>query len=144
MRHAGRYLTLILMSCWLSNAQTVSSSVNGVLLDASGGAVPRAACKLTNEETGSALNVRSESDGLFTFPTVGAGTYRLDVHAIGFNALSLSHIMVLASERHALGNLQLRVGSIEQAVEVTAQTAALQLSSAEHSGTVSGGQLNDL
>jgi hypothetical protein len=115
-----------------------------VLVDQSGAGVPGAVCTLSNPDGGIALKTVSESTGLFTFPTVGAGTYNLEVKATGFKALSLSRIIVVASERHALGNLALQVGDVQQSIGVTAEAATLQLASGERSGLVTGAQVNDL
>src|SRR4051794_36611442 len=95
------YLSLTSVLC----AQTVTSSLNGVILDPNAAVVPGALCKLTNQETGASLKATAEADGLFTFPTVGAGTYKLEVQATGFKSLVITNISITASERHALGNL---------------------------------------
>jgi Carboxypeptidase regulatory-like domain/TonB-dependent Receptor Plug Domain len=136
------FLAILLLATTL--AQNVTSSINGVLTDQSGAAVPGASCILTSPEGGTRLKVMSESGGLFTFPTVAAGTYNLKANAAGFKSLSINKITVIASERHALGNLTLLVGDVQQSIEVTAEAAALQLASGERSGLVTGAQVNDL
>jgi hypothetical protein len=130
--------------CRLIHAQNVISSLNGLLVDPSGAGVPGATCTLTSPETGTVLNSTSEAAGLFTFPTVAAGTYKLEVKAAGFQSFTLMGIVMIASERHALGSLTLQVGDMRQSIEVTAEMAALQLASGERSGLVSGTQVNDL
>lgn len=101
-----RWLVVLLFTIpGIGFAQSVSSSLNGELLDATAGGVPGATCKLTNQETGAALTAASDANGLFTFPSVTAGLYGLDVQANGFKSLHLSNIVVIASERRALGNL---------------------------------------
>ena len=139
-----RWLILSLCFLSLSHAQNVTSSLNGVLVDPAGSAVPGASCTLTNLEGGTSLKAISEASGLFTFPAVAAGAYSLEVKATGFKSLSLTGIAVIASERHALGNLTLQVGDVRQSIEVTAEVAALQLASGERSGLVTGTQVNDL
>lgn len=130
--------------CGLTYAQNVTSSLNGVLLDPSGEAVPGATCTLSNPQSGVVLKAVSEATGLLTFPAVAAGTYNLEVKAAGFKSLALTGIVVIASEHHTLGNLMLQVGDVRQSVEVTAEVAALQLASGERSGLVTGTQVNDL
>ena len=137
-------LVALLFSGGVSHAQSVSSSLNGVIVDPSDAPVPGAKAKLTNQETGTVLTEVSGNNGLLTFPTLGAGTYRLDLQANGFKSLVLSDIAVVASERHALGNLRLEIGNAQQSIEVTAQATPLQLVSGERSGLVSGDQVNDL
>src|ERR1035437_10555523 len=130
--------------CRLIHAQNVISSLNGLLVDPSGAGVPGATCTRRSPETGTVLNSTSEAAGLFTFPTVAAGTYRLEVKAAGFQSFTLMGIVMIASERHALGSLTLQVGDMRQSIEVTAEMAALQLASGEGSGLVRGPHVNDL
>jgi hypothetical protein len=134
-------ITLSLSCLW---AQTVSSSVKGSVVDVSGAAVPNAVCTLTSQSTGAAIAVTSFADGTFTFANVVAGNYNLTVEAPGFKILSLKDIEVTSSELRTLGKVALQVGELKDSVQVTAETAALQLASAERSGLIAGTQLNDI
>src|SRR4030095_4921504 len=127
--------------CW---PQGVSSSVNGVLLDPSGSGVAGASCKLASQGNGATRTVHSGVDGRFTFPIVLAGVYTLHVEAPGFKVLELKDIVVTSQEVRTLGSLSWQVGEVRESVSVTAEAAALQLSTAERSGLVTGTQLNDL
>ncbi len=144
MKRTLTIAVLVALASSLVYAQNVSSSLNGTVVDPSGATVPGARCTLTNQETGMALKAISEASGLFTFPIVAAGRYSLQVQSDGFVSLNITDINVIASERHAMGNVALQVGNVRQSVDVAATAAALQLSSAERSGLVSGSQLNEL
>src|SRR5262245_31633824 len=96
---------LSITACVQIFGQSVSSSVNGVLVDPTGGAVPGAACKLTNQTTGIVLTASSGTNGLVRFATVPAGTYTLNVQSSGFKSLELRDIAVTSSEIRTLGNL---------------------------------------
>src|SRR5436190_20295992 len=134
----------LLLLSGLAVGQTVSSSVNGVLNDASGAAIVGASCALSNQATGVVAHASSGVDGLFTFPTIPAGSYTLVVQMAGFKALEIKDVVVISSEIRSLGNLVLQVGEVKESVAVTANTAPLQLASAEKSGVVTGTQVNDL
>jgi hypothetical protein len=97
-------LTLVLLG-GVSVAQTVSSSVSGVLLDPTGSAIANAVCKLLNQGTGASLEASSGPDGRFVFPTVQAGTYTLRAEAPGFKVLELKDAAVKSQENRTLGNL---------------------------------------
>ena len=125
-------------------AQAVTGSVKGVVMDSSGAVVPGATCVLTNDATSASLTETSFSDGSFTFADVRPGSYTLKIDARGFKALTLSNLDVTPGEIRTLGNLNLQIGSSQEIVEVTAEAAAIQLGSAEHSGLVSGTQINDI
>jgi len=136
-------LTLLLF-CSLLVGQNISSSVKGTLVDPTGAAVPGAACTLTNQATGVALNTTSGNDGSFTFPNVLAGTYSLKVVATGFKAHETTNIVVTTSEVRTLGRITLQLGEIQETVSVTAEAAALQLASSEKSGTITVDQLQNI
>ena len=139
-----RFVILMLLVSALAFGQTVSSSVNAVVVDSTGAAVAGASCQLINQATGAPLSATSGVDGLLTFPTVPAGTYTLRVQMQGFKALEVKDVVVTSSELRALGKLTLQLGEVRESVSVTAEVAALQLSSAERSGALTGSQVNDI
>jgi len=124
--------------------QSVSSTVNGAIVDSTGAAIPGATCKLTHQSTGAVYTATSGADGLFTFPTVSAGSYTLSVQVSGFKALQVNDVSVTSREIRSLGNLALQVGEVRESVSVTAEGAAVQLSSAERSGVLTGSQVNNI
>ncbi len=127
-------------------AQNVTSSVKGVVVDASQAVVPDAACRLTDQATGRVLTSRSWADGGFTFPNVLPGKYTLTIEAGGFKTTTVRNLVVTANEVRTLGNLVLNVGEMKETVSVSAEAAvvAVQLASGERSGLVSGDQLNNI
>ena len=141
---AFRFVLPFLLISGLALAQSVSSSVQGTLVDSTGAALPGATCKLVNQATGAAFTAPSGGDGLFAFPNVPAGMYTLNVQVTGFKALELKDVVVTSSEIRALGKLILQVGEVRDSISVTAEAASLQLASAERSGTLTGNQVNDI
>jgi len=137
-------LIALCLLCAALSAQVISSSVKGTLVDPTGAAVPGATCTLTNQATGAAITTTSAADGAFTFPNVLAGTYSLKVQATGFKILETRNIVVTASEVRALGRLSLTLGEIKETVSVMAEAAAIQLASAEKSGTITMDQLQNI
>ena len=77
-------LTALLAFAACANAQNISSSILGTLVDPSGAAVPAATVRLTNTDTNMVLTVQTNADGIFRFPTLLAGRYSLAVEAGGF------------------------------------------------------------
>lgn len=114
--------------------QSISSSLNGVLVDPPGAAVSGASCRLINQGRGAVQATSSSADGRLVFPNVLPGTYRLDVQNTGFKTLQLKDLVVTASEIRSVGNVTLQLGDVRESVSVTAEAAALQLSSVEKSG----------
>jgi hypothetical protein len=84
------------------------------------------------------------ADGGFTFANVLPGNYKLAVSAQGFKSLTVEKFDVTASEVRTLGSLMLSVGETKDSVTIKAESAPIQLASAEKSGLVSGSQLNEI
>lgn len=139
-----RFGILLAFAATPAMGQSVSSSVEGTLIDSTGASVAGAACKLTRQGTGAVMAAVSSTEGLFVFPNVLAGTYTLSIGHAGFKGLEVKDITVTSSEIRNLGRLSLQVGEVRESVSVTAEATPLQLASAERSGVVTGTQLNDL
>lgn len=137
-------LGLLILLAALSPAQTVSSSITGVVLDASGAAIVGADVTLTNNATGAAFSAKTATDGGFTFPNLLAGRYLLTAKTAGFKTLETKDIVISSGEVRALGSLTLQVGEVKDSVSVEAAAVAVQTSSSEKSGLVTGTQLNDI
>lgn len=135
---------LLLLASIPAAGQTVTGSVNGVFVDPSGAAVPGVSCTLTARGTGAALRTQSGTDGSFVFNSVPAGAYELKAEANGFQTLEMRNLVVTISEIRALGNLKLNVGAVTEKVNVTAEAAAVQLSSAEKSGVLTAAQIDQI
>src|SRR5712691_877175 len=136
--------TRIVISAFLFSivafGQNISSSVKGVIVDPSGAPIAGAECVLTDQDRGGVVRAVSDPDGVFTFPSVLAGTYRLRIQLKGFKTLEVQSIAVTASEIRTLGTLQLGLGEVVENVTVTAQGTPLQLASAEKSGLSANGK----
>jgi hypothetical protein len=144
MKLVARLACLLFFFSVLSYSQNVSSSLQGVVVDPSGAPVPGAACNLSGTATGLARASQSGADGSFTFLNLPPGAYDLAVEAPGFRRLEMKGIDLTASELRTLGQIKLQLGEVRQTVSVTAESAAIQLGSAERSGTIDASQLNDV
>jgi hypothetical protein len=129
-------IALLLAVC--APAQTGSSLVAGAVADSTNRVIPGASVTLTNEASAEQRTAITNEIGEFVFPGVAPGAYTVRVHAAGFRVLELKGNVVLSSTRLAVGTLRLEVGSVNESVEVTAQTSMVQTDSSEKSELVSG------
>lgn len=134
---------LLSLVCALSG-QTISSSLRGVVVDASGAAVPGATCSLTNAATGAETSVTADAVGNCVFSNVLPGAYNLTVKMTGFKTLTGKNIQVTANQNRTLGQLQLEVGGVAESIEVTGEVSQINLASAEKSGTINVVQLQNI
>jgi hypothetical protein len=65
-------------------------SISGKVVDQSGANIAGAVLKLTRERQSSRLELTSDEDGLFAFPSVAPGPYRLTITSPGFASQELS------------------------------------------------------
>ena len=124
--------------------QNVTGEIRGEVVDPGGAAVLNANVTLTSEATGLTLKAATNATGVFVFPIVAAGTYKLEVESSGFRKYIRSGIVLTASEIRDLGTCRLVLGELKETVSVADTVTPLQTASGERSGLVSGAQLNNL
>jgi hypothetical protein len=125
-------------------AQVVTSSVVGTVVDSTGAAVPNAHVTLTNLGTKEVRTATTGTTGIFRFTTLLPGNYSVAVSATGFKEFTTTNIELEASSTRDLGKLTLQVGAVSQSVTVTAAVTPIQTSSSALSSTVTGSALSAL
>jgi hypothetical protein len=121
-----------------AHAQITSASVFGSVKDAQGGVIPGATVVLTSVTRGTAIEVVSNHEGYFVFPTVSADTYKIKVTMEGFRTLEVASLQVNAGDKKSLGVLTVEVGALSETVTVAAKATDMQTTSAERSFSVEG------
>jgi hypothetical protein len=134
---------LLLLGPNVVQAQNVSGSVRGTVLDKQGGSVAGADVKITNIETDEARVETSDKDGAYAFQSLAPGHYKLTVSKAGFKAFDENNI-VLHVDDNLTFDIRLEVGSATETVEVTASETQVELTNAELSGTIAGAQITEL
>jgi len=125
-------------------AQTVSSSLVGVVQDPADAVVPNASITLTETDTGTVRTAVTDGSGVFRFLNLLPGTYSISIHVAGFKGLNQSQIVVQANETRDIGKVSLALGNTTDTVSVTAEAAAIQLASSEKAAAIEGKQLSDV
>src|SRR2546429_2618707 len=114
--------------------QANQGTIEGIIVDQSGAALPGAKLTATNDATGLHFQATSDSNGLFTFPVLPVGTYTIKVEHPGFANLTQKNVALSVGGRLNL-NLSLSVAGQTQSVTVTdeppiVETTRSQVSSA--------------
>src|SRR5262249_40511153 len=73
-------------------AQT-SGEITGLVTDSSGAAVSGASVTVTNKATVATRQITTNSEGLYSFPSLLPGVYELKVEQAGFKTARLDNIM---------------------------------------------------
>ncbi len=124
-------------------AQTGTGIVVGAVTDSSGALIPNAKVVLVNKATNVSDNTVTSDAGIFRFPVVAVGEYRLTVEAGGFEKASVEAVRVAVGET-ARAELQLRIAGQEQSVTVQATVATIQSESAAVATAVTHQEVDNL
>lgn len=136
-------LGLLLFTCQLCVGQVTSATLAGTIADTTGAGVPGASITATDSETGIATNTTSESGGNYVFPSLQPGTYVVTIKKTGFSTKTFTGVQLLVAQKATL-DVQLQVGSVTTAVQVTAQVPVVQTSTASPSTVISEQQVVEL
>ena len=97
--------------------------ITGVVVDASGAAVPDAAITLTNDETQESRSDKSDNSGQFVFAALHPGTYSVGVAKQGFETVKRTGLLLQTNQRLALGTISLTIGQTTQTMTVASDAA---------------------
>ena len=124
-------------------AQEATANVNGTVKDQTGAAIPNAQVALKNVDTGVVRTTSTNGDGVYVFPSITPGNYSMQASATGFTSV-MQPAVNLQVNQVATFDFQLKIGTAQSTVTVSATAAALQTSSAELGTVVATNQMNDL
>jgi hypothetical protein len=125
---------LLIAAFWagqLCVAQINSGSISGTVVDSQRAIVAGASVKVRDIGTNKEYESASDSDGLFRFNLLPAGTYRLEISKTGFRKMILDRVTVSVGADQGLGLLQLEVGEITTSVEVNSNAPLIESTQAE-------------
>src|SRR2546423_5925661 len=113
-----------------------TTSITGNVSDQQGAVFAGAAVRLSNQNTGAVRETTTNSDGVYSFQSLPAGTYTISVSAKGFKTTTITDRTVeTAQPAHV--DLRLEVGSTSEQVTVSGAGAELvNTASAEVTGSV--------
>jgi hypothetical protein len=130
----GRCVTLVLLllcgSLRAFGQGGATGAITGVVQDSSGGAVAGAKVQIVSEATGQVVrDLVTDSSGSFTAPLLPVGSYTVEVSAAGFATTKFTGVLVRVTETSRMTAV-LKVAQTAQTVEVTAQVATVDTTSA--------------
>jgi hypothetical protein len=116
--------------------------ITGTVTDQSGAVVPAAPITITNKDTGAARNVSANNEGIYSAPSLGAGTYEIRAEVKGFRTLVRDATVDAGSNTTV--NLALSLGSANEVVTVEAATAQINYESHTIAGVIARENIQDL
>jgi hypothetical protein len=137
-------LALTALSISASFAQvSTTGTINGVVTDSSGAAVPQATIAISNQATGESRIATSNVDGTFVAAALPTGSYTVTVSKQGFQTSKETGIVVHPTGVATISPV-LKIGEVSTSVEVQATAAEVQTTSPEISGQITGVQAESL
>jgi hypothetical protein len=127
---------LAVLCAGLSAQVETSTSIRGIVTDASGAAVPGAKVFIKNVGTNEERSSSTDGSGFYAFPSVIPGTYNVSVEHPGFKRAEVTNRVAQVSQS-AQVDVSLQVGDTAESVTVSAEGAELiSTTTAEVAGTI--------
>lgn len=134
----GKSCLLLLLVSLAANsalAQLETATVSGQVVDPSGLSVTHAQVKMVDIDRDTTTGTATNPSGLYTFPTVRPGRYRMEVTAAGFKVVNVTGLIVNVQD-HLEQNFKLALGSVSESVTVEASSQLVNTESATVSTVV--------
>ena len=124
---------LLLLGAATASAQ-FNASVEGNIQDSSGASIPSAKITLVNNATSVLVTTSSDSAGVFSFPSLGPGSYTVTAKATGFSSASTEITLTAGETRNV--PFKLNVGQASTSVTVTTQAPLLDTGDSRNQQTL--------
>jgi Carboxypeptidase regulatory-like domain len=134
---------LLLLAMPALHAQT-TAQISGTVSDTTGAIIPGATVTLVNEATQDTRVVKTNGDGLYSFPALLPSSYTIKVTAKGFEPKNLTGLVLHAGDERAIPAFSLAVGSESQTVTVEAAGEMIPEDNGERSDVLSSKDIDNL
>jgi outer membrane receptor protein involved in Fe transport len=115
--------------------QVAGATLSGTIVDVSGTAIPGTNVIIKNTATEVTREVKTNGDGFYTAPNLLPGTYEISVSAQGFSTVVQRGITLVVGTPQVV-NLTMRVGKVNEKIEVTAAVPTVELTSSTITGNI--------
>ncbi len=122
---------------------TSTGSLTGTVTDPNGAVVPGATVVVKNAETGQEVTARTNGEGVFTVPVLGAGTYTATISVKNFKQSKVTDIKIDVGKPSSIA-VALEVGSPNETVTIVGGGELLQTQTATIGTTLTGRQITDI
>jgi hypothetical protein len=142
------FFAAVLLLAWLCEApaamaQTTYAGITGTVTDPDGTLVPGATIEATRLQTNYQYRTQSNEAGVYTFSQLREGEYTLRARAPGFQEFVVQNTQLVARDLRCI-DIQLRLGSVETVVEVSAGATLIETETARIGNTKGASTLNAL
>jgi hypothetical protein len=119
---------LVVLGATSAHAQFDSATVSGAIQDSSGAVLPGVSVTLVSVGTGQQRQTVTNDGGLYTFPNVPVGEYRVNASLQGFKPVAKTGVRVSAGVNIRV-DVELEVGAVSENITVTAAVSNVDTAS---------------
>lgn len=124
-------------------AQTTYAGITGTVTDPNGAVVPNVTIEATHVQTNYKYTAQSNAVGVYTLSQLREGDYTLRARSAGFQEFAAQNIQLVSRDLRRI-DIQLRIGSVETVVEVTAGATLIETETARIGNTKNASTLQSL
>jgi hypothetical protein len=124
-------------------AQQASVDLRGFVTDPAGASLPGVTVTVTNVNTGQLRTTQTLDTGAYAILAIPAGNYRLTLTKAGFSTRNIDGVTLTVGSTQAV-NATLTVGTVTEAVNVTATTSGVNTQESFIGSTISQKETEDL
>ena len=117
--------------------------IGGKVTDQQGGVLPGASVQLVNTASGLATTIVSNAAGVYNFPSVDTGTYRVHVTLAGF-ADWIREPIILATRQGLTIDATMAVAGVAETVTVTSESPMISTRDSEVGGVVENVEIENI
>jgi len=133
----------VLRLTFAAYGQFTGGDLVGSVVDSSGAVVPGVTVPATNRATNVKLSTTTNSNGEYRLSNLLAGNYNVTATGKGFETTTINDILITLNQT-ATVRIPLKVGQVETTVEVTAEAAAIDTTTAQLATTYDMKEAADL
>ena len=136
-------VSLSLASAAAAQGQAINATIEGSVVDDSGGVLPGVTVTITNTDTGDTRVVITNENGVYRAPLLSLGSYRVSAELQGFRRYEQTGI-ALSAGQVAVINVRLGVGALSEVVSVTAEVPVVDLGRIEQGRVLNEREIKSL
>jgi hypothetical protein len=136
-------LVLMLAVPFAVYAQDITAAVRGTVTDEQGAAIVGAEVTVTSPDTGFSRTATTGSDGVYNFPDLPLGAYKIRATHAGFKVGEQTGIVLHVADSRVV-SFVLKIGTVSEQVTVEANSIQVETTSGDLSGLIEGQQVTQL
>jgi hypothetical protein len=123
-------VTFVLWGAHVTFAQEVTATITGTVTDTSGAAIAGATVTANSVERGTKYTAETNDSGIYRMPYLPVGNYELRVERTGFQTAKYPAFTLVLNQIARI-DVQLKVGQVNQTIEVTSAAPILKTESTQ-------------